>query len=122
MTGKANLDAIDRFMNCMAGAMVCASRQPLWRLRLEHISAVAEKLGIISSDLEPPDGRVYAEIMRRVSILSSTTANGHNPRRDALRTAQESFGPAGSLAPNFMIRDIAVEEKRPAPAQLQPSK
>jgi hypothetical protein len=65
---------------------------------LPRIAAVAETVGVSPAEIDE-GGEHFDEIMTRVVALSLTTPT----QADADRTASELFGPAGRLAPGFVV-------------------
>ena len=91
------------FLDAFAGAIVTGHRQKRWKPNLPRIAALGELLGFTAVELEPPNGAAFIKVMERIAALAATLpSQSRKSRRNAERTAERSFGPAGDLAPNFM--------------------
>ena len=92
------MENIDTLIDCIAGAIVAGNVSGRWRLDLPRIAAVAETVGVLPAEIDE-GGEHFAAISERIVALGLMTPT----ESDADRTACELFGPAGSLAPGFLV-------------------
>jgi hypothetical protein len=92
----------DIFLDAIAFVIVSVNRQKKWKANLPRIAAVGESLGVTQPDLEP-GGKYFDEICHRIAKLGLETG-GHDVAAGAELLAETWFGPAGELAPNFMLK------------------